>query len=321
VMFFLILLSAVVLGTLWTFIRGKLEQSATTFRGKHVLITGGSKGLGQELARELYLQGAKVSIAARDLEALRSAQLYIVRKVEVKEVLTIQMDVTSEDSVAKGVAAAIKVHGPIDIVIANAGASAPGYFRELPIKTFRSAMDLNYFGTLHLIKAVVPEMIERKNGRIVIVSSGAALCGYVGYSTYCPTKYAIRGLGVTLRNELLPYNIKVHIAYPGNMDTPGFEHENKTKPKETVAIESTETVYKPNVIASCILNSVRKGEFEIACGDLGINLLIRASAAMNPRRNMLADVVLLPLIVFVGKVYSTIWDYRVRQGPGRSSST
>jgi len=313
--------SLLLLGTLWAFIRDNLHKNATSFRGKHVLITGGSKGLGLELARELFTQGAKVSIAARDPVALRTAQTYITRKAEVKEVLTIEMDVTSEESVSKGVSNAIKSHGPIDVVIANAGASAPGYFRELPLKTFRSAMDLNYFGTLNVIKAVTPQMIERKSGRIVIVSSGAALCGYIGYSTYCPTKYAIRGLGVVLRNEFLPYNIKVHIAYPGNMDTPGFEHENKTKPKETVACESTETVYKPTAIAKDLINSVRKGEFEIACGDLGINLLVRASAAMNPRRNLLGDAFLLPLIVFVGKVYSTLWDYRARQGPGRSLST
>ena len=94
-------------------------------------------------------------------------------------------------------------------------------------------MDLNYFGTLNAVRAAVPRMIARHGGHIVLVSSGMALTAYTGYSTYAPTKFAIRGLGECLRSELLPHNISVYQAYPPGFQSPGFDQENLTKPADT----------------------------------------------------------------------------------------
>lgn len=161
-------------------------------------------------------------------------------------------------------------HSRAQTLICAAGSARTGYFRDIPEGDFAWAMTLNYCGVVNAIKAVEPGMREARSGRIVIVSSALALTGYVGYSACpwprppfpacpgpaltpppdCPTKWALRGLAEALRNELLPVGVRVHIAYPGNMDTPGFEVENRTKPAEAKAIEADETLYTPGQVVS-----------------------------------------------------------------------
>ena len=87
-------------------------------------------------------------------------------------------------------------------------------------------------GTLKSLKAVIPEMVERRRGHVIIVSSAVSAVSFLGYSSYAPTKHALRGLADALRNELLGLGIAVQIAYPPDTDTPGCKHENETKPPE-----------------------------------------------------------------------------------------
>ncbi len=100
-------------------------------------------------------------------------------------------------------------------------------------------------------------MIARRAGHVVLVSSGMALTAYTGYSTYAPTKFAIRGLGECLRSEMLPHNIAIHQAYPPGFQSPGFEQENLSKPADTKAIEAGEPVHTAEDVAACIVDSVR----------------------------------------------------------------
>jgi len=103
---------------------------------------------------------------------------------------------------------------------------------------FRDQMDVDYFGTLHAIRAVVPSMIERRRGHLVTVSSTAGLIGVYGYSAYAPAKFAVRGLTETLRAELAPHGIVVSCVYPPDTRTPGFDAENALKPPETERISA-----------------------------------------------------------------------------------
>ncbi len=92
-------------------------------------------------------------------------------------------------------------------------------------------------------------MIERKQGRIVFVSSILGLMSCIGYAQYCPSKYALRGLAESLRNEMVMFNIGVHIFYPSNIDTPGFVVENLTKPPVTVKLEGRIDTVKPEHVS------------------------------------------------------------------------
>ena len=98
-------------------------------------------------------------------------------------------------------------------------------------------MDLNYFGTVNMVKALLPAMLERGSGHIVNISSVAAFLGVFGYSAYGASKYAVRGFSDVLRAEVKPLGVRVSVVFPPDMDTPGLANENKTKPFETHEIE------------------------------------------------------------------------------------
>lgn len=98
----------------------------------------------------------------------------------------------------------------------------PGHFIDQSVQDFRKGMELNYLGAIHVIQPTVQSMIkDGVHGRIVMISSVLGLFGLVGYAQYVPTKYALRGLAETLRQELIPYNIRTHILFPGTILTPG----------------------------------------------------------------------------------------------------
>jgi len=313
---------------LWIF--DTCSKNRFSLNGKHVLITGGSLGLGRSLAVEFAQQGAKVTILARNQITLEQAREYILSQCNNKNnneekqlqqslskqntVVTVSADVTNPKQVSEAFTIAVqKQEQDIDILVLCAGSASTGYFLQKSDEDFQNSMNLNYFGALWPIRAVVPSMMDKRDGHIIIVSSGMAMTGYIGYSAYAPTKYALKGLGDTLRNELCSFNIKIHQAYPPNFFSPGYDNENKTKPLETKAIESSETTYQSELVARSLISSFRKGHYHIACGDLGINLLTRSSAGMSPRNNSLADALILPLLVLIGKIYVNGWDSEVKK--------
>ena len=122
-------------------------------------------------------------------------------------------------------------------------------------------MDVNYFGMVNVVRAVVPSMIERRRGSIVGVSSAAGLVGVFGYSAYTPTKFAVRGFLETLRAELAPYGIHVGCSFPPDTDTPQLADEEQYKPKETKAISGTIKPLSAERVAANILDGIEKERF------------------------------------------------------------
>ena len=139
--------------------------------------------------------------------------------------------------------------GVPDILVNYAGASHPGYLQSTTLDTYREMMDLNFFGTVHMVQAFLPAMLRRGSGYIVNFSSMAGFLAPFGYSAYVPSKYAVRGFSDSLRLELKPHGIDVSVVFPPDTDTPGMANENKTKPYETLeafssALASADTVAK-----------------------------------------------------------------------------
>ncbi len=143
-------------------------------------------------------RGARVSLIARDAERLGSTR----RPRSGRARRTASADVTDAAAVTGAIDGLVADQGPCDLLVAAAGASHPGYFEELEVEHFRAQMDLNYFGTLHPIRAVLGSMIERGRGTIVGISSAAGLVGVFGFGAYAPSKYAVRGLMDALRAEV-----------------------------------------------------------------------------------------------------------------------
>ncbi|MEM8859218.1 MAG: SDR family NAD(P)-dependent oxidoreductase, partial [Chloroflexota bacterium] len=238
------------------------------FKNKHVFITGGSSGIGKTVGRYLALEGANISIVARSQPRLEYARLEIesYRQSPKQQFRAYAADVSIQTQIEGAISRAITESGPIDILITSAAIAVPGYFQALSDQIFRDSMEINYFGTLHAVRAVVPQMIERKSGQIMMLSSGAGLIGIFGYSAYGPTKFALKGLAESLRSELKPHNIHVSVVYPPDTHTPQLVSENRIKPRETKAIGSSGGVLEVDQVAQAMIKGLKRKRFEVAPG-------------------------------------------------------
>ena len=257
---------------------------------RHAIITGGSSGIGKAIAQLLVQQGASVTLIARDRTKLEQAQQEITAfKTEQTQRIEIAVaDVAQQESITEAIERAINSLGTPTLLITSAGMVHPGYFTQIPLEIFERTMAVNYFGSLYSIKAVLPKMLERQQGRIVLISSGAGLIGIYGYSTYCPSKFALRGLAESLRGELKPQGIGVTIVYPPDTDTPQLAAENKIKPLETKQITATAKTWSAIAVAQQILRGIEKQQFAIAPG-LELTIVNRCHSFLSPLLNWYFD--------------------------------
>ncbi len=258
----------------------------TDLSGRHVCITGGSEGIGLAVARGALARGAKVSLVARRLERLEEVQAEL--STAGHAVAVAAADVSDDEATRKAIDQLVAIHGPVDVLVTVAGYAAPGYFAELTTDEFRREMDVNYFGTLHAIRAVVGSMTERGTGHLVLVSSTAGLIGVFGFSAYSPTKFAVRGLGESLRAELKPAGITVSIVYPPDTETPGFARENLTKPAETAKISGTIAPKSAEHVAEAILSGIERDRLIITADAMTAGLA-RGAGIAGPLVRTLMD--------------------------------
>ena len=230
-------------------------------RDQHVLITGGSNGIGLALAHRATAAGARVSLIARDAGRLAAARAAVGGAT-----FTAVADVAVETDVLAALAAAERAHGPVDVLIASAGIAEPGYFEALPVNVFERAMAVNYFGSVYAAKAVVPGMRQRGHGAVVFMSSGVAFHGFFGYTAYGPSKFAVRGLAESLRAELVDTGVHVMIVYPPDTDTPQLVAENRTKPAETKAITAGGGLWTADAVAQVTLEGLARRKFAVTPG-------------------------------------------------------
>lgn len=233
---------------------------ADYFRGKHVLVTGGSSGIGFATAQKLVGFGAEVSLLARRAEQLEEARARLGGKPHI-----LPVDVADLEAVRTKVGAHIQAH-PADMLINNAGVVMPGRFLELKDEEFRWMMDINYFGTVHMCRTVLPQLVARGGGHLLNVSSMAGVIGIYGYTAYAASKFAICGLSEAIRGEMWPHKIRVSVCYPPDTDTPQLAFENQYKPKETKAIAGNVKMMPADAVADAILGGMAAGSFEIVPG-------------------------------------------------------
>jgi len=185
-------------------------------KGRTALITGGSRGLGLVLARELAAQGMRLVICGRDEEALHRAAAELQGQTEV---LAVPCDLRDRGRIAEMVQLALTRFGAIDVLINNAGVIAVAPMEEMTQQDYEEAMQVHYWGPLHAIQAVLPHMKQRKQGRIVNISSIGGKISVPHLLPYCGSKFALTGLSEGLRAELLEDGIYVTTVIPGLMRT------------------------------------------------------------------------------------------------------
>ncbi|HSW80253.1 MAG TPA: SDR family oxidoreductase [Candidatus Saccharimonadales bacterium] len=183
---------------------------------KHVLITGGSDGLGKITAKKLSESGYVVTILGHDEERTRLAASDIGCAYAVA-------DVSDYDAVHEAITNSVNENGPIDILINNAGRWIQDSLESNDPKDIKRVFDVNALGPIFCTHVVVPEMKKLKSGRIINVISGAGLQGKAERAPYTASKFAVTGFTKSMQLELKPFNIAVDGFYAGAMDTGLFE--------------------------------------------------------------------------------------------------
>jgi NAD(P)-dependent dehydrogenase (short-subunit alcohol dehydrogenase family) len=185
------------------------------------MITGCASGLGLSLARRVLLAGDQVVLTARNAHASNSlAELH--RKYPTQSII-VDVDVTKCDMVQSSVQACLERFGCIDVLVNNAGRGLVGALEEYSEQQIRECFEVNFFGAVNTIKAVLPLMREQKSGRIINISAIAGIANEVGFSIYGAAKFALEGMTEALHFDLRHLGIKVLLIEPGPFRTEFIE--------------------------------------------------------------------------------------------------
>jgi 3-dehydrosphinganine reductase len=237
---------------------------------KKIVITGGSSGIGKATACLAAQWGADVCIVARDPAKLEKACAEIQARAKNggRKILSLPLDISDRDAVNRAVPDITKRLGGIDVLINCAGITWPGYVDTIPDRMWDSIMQVDYMGTVNMVRAFLPAFMSQKHGSIANVSSACGYMGLFGYAAYCPAKFAVVGFSECLRQDLIPYNIDISVIYPPDTDTPQLHEEDKIKPPETKALAGTIKVMKPETIALVFLKGIAGKKFTIVPGSM-----------------------------------------------------
>ena len=229
------------------------------FNDRTVIVTGGSSGIGLEIAREFSRLGARLHLLARDPVKLEAA-----RKALSASVRTHAVDVSDQPAVS-AVIRAIGDEGGISALICNAGIMRVGVFDELALDDFDAALRTNYLGTLYPILAAWPYLKAAGESRLGLISSVAGYTGIYGYTAYTPPKFAITGLAECLRMEGAAHGIRVTIVFPPDTETPLLAYERAHAPARTLAITAGARLLPATVVARKFMKGIARGDFEVYC--------------------------------------------------------
>lgn len=243
------------------------KLNAYNFRNKVVLLTGGARGLGFVMARQLADEGARLVLCSRDEIQLEDARMELAGKGA--DVLVQVCDVTQQQQVTDMVQRVEQEFGRIDVLINNAGIITAGPVEEMTVQDFEEAMQTHFWGPLYTTLAVLPSMKARGGGRILNIASIGGKLGVPHLVPYSASKFALVGLSEGLRAELRQYNITVTCASPGLMQTGSPRHANVKGQHETeyalfkVIDSSPLTSISAERSATSILDACRNGDAEV----------------------------------------------------------
>ena len=242
-----------------------MSPTTSVWQDKVALVTGGSSGIGLATARQLAEEGASVWILGRR-QGLLDAAMSGTDGGRSRFCGAIRADVADWEQVQAAVEQVAEAAGTPDLLINSAGVTRPGYFQDLDLEIFRDMMEINYFGAVHLVKAVLPGMLARQSGTIVNISSRAGHLGMFGYTAYSGSKFALAGFSDALRLELKATEIQLSIVLPPDTDTPQLVYDKQYQPKEASEVIRMAGVMQPEEVAKILLRETARGRYMILPG-------------------------------------------------------
>jgi len=206
-------------------INGKLKRKNETRRtgdvsilaGKVAIVTGGSRGIGKYIAKRLAAEGVSVVIAGRTLADLKMAQEEI--EADGGRIIAVQTDVSNEKSVHRLLTKTLTEFGTIDILINNAGQFLEKPITEMSVDEWTAIIGTNLTGPFLLSRAVLPEMKEKMDGTIVMLSSTSGKRALANSAAYSASKFGVEGFSEALLREVRDYNIRVVVVTPSTVDS------------------------------------------------------------------------------------------------------
>ncbi len=212
-------------------------------KGKNIIITGGSLGIGRETAKNMISKGANVLITGRSESRLKQAQKYSGAKI-------IEFDIADMDKISENAKKCIDIlDGRIDVLVNNAGIGVSKSIDKLNIEDFLRVFNVNVFGLALFTKEIIPLMIKESYGTIVNIGSTASLKGYKNGSIYSSSKFAVRCLTQCWQAELRQYNIRVCQVNPSEVTT-AFGSSDR------IERENVKNKLTPDEISHSIISSI-----------------------------------------------------------------
>ncbi|MCD6347898.1 MAG: SDR family oxidoreductase [Bacteroidales bacterium] len=235
------------------------------FKGQIVWITGASAGIGEALAKAAAREGAKLVLSARRVNELERVAEEC--NIPPDDYLILPIDMTNHDNYASLAKKVIEHFGSIDYLFNNAGVTSRALAIDTAVDIDQRIMDINYFGSIALTKAVLPYMIKQNSGHFIITSSVMGCFSTPMRSAYAASKHALHGFYNSLREEVYDKNIKVTIICPGyirtsisiNALTASGDKFNKMSKKQANGMD-------PDVFASKVFKAVKKGRRQASFG-------------------------------------------------------
>eukprot|EP00892_Ulva_mutabilis_P009513 jgi/Ulvmu1/6934/UM032_0012.1 len=287
-----------------------------SFTDKHVLITGGSEGIGLALAERFLGDGASVTLLARNLDKLKTAESELKAAHPNGTVRVASADVAISAQIKDTILRIESEYGRVDVAVCNAGLAIPKLMVDQTLEEAERVMQVNYFGAYYTAHALLPGMIARGKGHLCFISSMAYVNPMAGFTSYSPSKAAVRHMADCLRSEVSGTGVTISVGYPPDTETPGFSEENKSKSGVVHAIMASEheVVHSPQAVAKSLFSGLKSGAYHLSTPVLFHRLGLSLVAGITPRPLwLILEMFLAPILVLVAVISQTQQDKVVKR--------
>lgn len=239
---------------------------AYQFTGKAAIVTGASSGIGRVVAMDLAHRGVKVALLARRLDLLEQTRADITKAGG--SAIAVQCDVANSQSVEQAVREAGEKLGPVNLLVLSAGIYVRGNAQDLRMDSIRRSMDVNFYGSLHVLYSVLSGMLERESGDIAVITSVDGRKAFPLDAAYSASKFALTGFLESMRQDLRGTGVNILNVLPGRVDTPMVAH---------LDVPAASPKIPPQRVSNALIAGLRHRRKEVIVPWLSASTLILAN--------------------------------------------